>query len=168
MWYVAPEKGASIQRGTRAQLVRNVIQDGSGHKENVCYDKGKWSIGTGCLEKWWMPLPGGSHGQAVWALSTWWSCGISMHCKGVGLDCFKCPFQLKQQYDSRISGPLDRQLNVFCAIGLPDPTQQPCIPIHQLHPSQGGTDFVFLHTSKWKCLHVIELPEAPFIFFFQS
>lgn len=67
--------------------------------------------------------------------------------EGVGLDYFKCPFQLKQQYDSRISGPLDRALIKFCAIGLPDPTQHPCIPIHQPHPSQGGTDFIFLHTS---------------------
>jgi len=35
---------------------------------------GWWGIGTGCPERWWVPIPGDTQGQAGGALSTWWSC----------------------------------------------------------------------------------------------
>ena len=71
-----------------------------------------------------------------------------------------------------VSEPLDRQgKQQLCSLStdrvlcswspFPDPTHHPCVAIHKPRPSQGGINFIFLHTPKWKRLHLIESPSAP-------
>lgn len=71
-----------------------------------------------------------------------------------------------------VSEPLDRWgkqqlccLSPGCVLcgrsPFPDPTQHPCVAVRKPHPSQGGINFIFPHTSQRKHLHLIESPAAP-------
>ena len=46
------------------------------------------------------PIPGGAHGHPGWNSEHLIQLHMLVHCRGVGLDDFKGPFQLKQFYET--------------------------------------------------------------------
>ena len=53
------------------------------------------TLGTGCPERGWIPIPGDIQGQAGQAEQPDLAVGVPVHCKGVGPDGLLRPFQLK-------------------------------------------------------------------------
>ena len=58
--------------------------------------------GTGCPERLWCPIPAGSQGEAVGALSTDGAVGVPVHCREWDQLAFNDSFQLKRFCDSQI------------------------------------------------------------------